>query len=98
MNGGGGGENDEFNSAQQKLQALLEEEHPHLEQHAFWDDIQQQSPSEQKIIEAFVNDAIQNSLERLKTRNYTNLPAQLQAFDRTPRPKSPTSHRADHAA
>lgn len=81
MNGGGGSEeNDEFNSAQQKLQALLEEEHPHLEQHAFWDDIQQQSPSEQKIIEAFVNDAIQNSLERLKTRNYTNLPAQLQEY------------------
>ncbi|MCH2021353.1 MAG: VWA-like domain-containing protein [Saprospiraceae bacterium] len=89
--GNGSGEEDEqdsdnknaagLNPSQQHLKNLMEdEENEHLEQHKFWNEFEQLSSAEQKIIEAAINESIVNSVSRIKTKDYGKLPAGLQQY------------------
>lgn len=79
----GSGEQQEqsFNQAQQHLKDLLEsEDNQHLDQHKFWDEFEKLSSAEQKMIDAAINESIVNSVSRIKSKEYGNLPAGLQEY------------------
>ncbi|MDC0231243.1 VWA-like domain-containing protein [Aureispira] len=72
---------DGLNPSQQHLKNLMEnEDNEHLEQHEFWNEFEQLSSAEQKIIEASINESIVNSVSRIKTKDYGKLPAGLQQY------------------
>lgn len=72
---------DGMNQAQNRLKDLLESDnHPHLDQHKFWDEFERLSSAEKKIIDAAINESIINSASRLKSKDYGNLPAGLQQY------------------
>ncbi len=70
-----------YNQAQQHLKDLLEgEDNQHLDQHKFWDEFEKLSSAEQKMIDAAINESIVNSVSRIKSKEYGNLPAGLQEY------------------
>lgn len=71
----------QLNQAQQHLKDLMDsEDNPHLDQHKFWDEFEKLSSAEQKIIDAAINESIVNSISRIKSKDYGNLPAGLQQY------------------
>lgn len=69
------------NQAQQQLKELMEDENnQHLDQHQFWDEFEKLSSAEQKMIDAAINESIVNSVSRIKSKEYGNLPAGLQEY------------------
>lgn len=79
--GDGSGEATSLNSAQQKLKDLLEQENEqNLDQHKFWDEFQNLTAAEKKIIDAGINEAILNSVQRVKDKMRGTLPAGLQQY------------------
>jgi predicted metal-dependent peptidase len=80
-----GGENTDqvpsLNQAQQRLKDLMENENnEQLDQHKFWDEFEKLSSAEQKMIDAAINESIVNSVSRIKSKEYGNLPAGLQEY------------------
>ncbi len=77
-------QNDEdkaLSQAQQRLKELMESENDqHLDQHKFWDEFEKLSSAEQKMIDAAINESIINSVSRIKSKEYGNLPAGLQEY------------------
>ncbi len=61
------------------LTDLFLEENSELKRHQFWDEIEQLSPGEQKVIEHQINNVIKQTVNRVKQKssNYGNLPAGL---------------------
>ncbi|MCP4439434.1 MAG: hypothetical protein GY810_10880 [Aureispira sp.] len=70
-----------LNQAQQRLKELLESDnHEHLDQHQFWEDFQELSSSERKMMDTLINESIVNCVNRLKTKMHGSLPAGLQQY------------------
>lgn len=70
-----------MNESEQKLDELMRQtDNDQLEQHKFWDEFQELSSAEQKMIEANINESIMNTLSRIKSRDFGKLPGGLQNY------------------
>lgn len=70
-----------LNPSQNQLQKLMNDmKNIHIEQHKMWEQVERMTNAERKMLDAFINDAIINTMNRVKNKNYGNLPAGLQQY------------------
>lgn len=75
-----GGGDDHLNESEKNLKNLMgDENNQHLDQHQGWDAIADLSSGERKGIENTINQAIKNTVSRIKNSQHGTLPAGLQA-------------------
>jgi predicted metal-dependent peptidase len=71
----------ELNEAQEKLLNLIsDQKNTWLKQHHFWNDLKKLSHTDSQMIENGVNELVVNSLQRVKDKNFANLPAAIKDY------------------
>ena len=71
----------ELNEAQQRLLDLLTNpKNSWLNQHQNWNDLRKLGHTDSQMIENGINDLVINSLQRIKDKNFANLPAAIQDY------------------
>ncbi len=73
-------EGEQGNQAWRNLKKLLDQENSHQQKHGYWKDIENLSSAEQNILEGAVNQALENTLQRLKPEEYSRLPGELKRY------------------
>lgn len=68
------------NEAWKNLKNFLDQDHQNQKRHLFWGDLAEMSSAEKDLAEGSVNQAIENTLKRLKSKDFSNLPAGLQQY------------------
>lgn len=69
-----------LNASEQRLKELLEDENADLQQHEHWEEFERLSAAEKKIMDTFINDAITQSVNRVKHKMHGTLPGGLQQY------------------
>ncbi len=73
--------NPKLNEAQNQLQKLREDKNNlHLQQHKNWEKIAQMTTAERKIMDAMINEAIINTMQRTRNKQRGTLPGDLQQY------------------
>lgn len=71
----------DLNEAQNKLLKLMrQDKHTQLDQHKNWDDIAALSSAERKLLDSMINEAIANTMQRVRGKQYGTLPGDLQTY------------------
>ena len=71
----------DLNESQNKLLKLLRQEnHTQLDQHKNWDDIAAMTNAERKLLDSMINEAIANTMQRVRGKQYGTLPGDLQSY------------------
>jgi predicted metal-dependent peptidase len=71
----------DLNESQNKLLKLMrQDKHTQLDQHKNWDDIAALSSAERKLLDSMINEAIANTMQRVRGKQYGTLPGDLQTY------------------
>jgi predicted metal-dependent peptidase len=71
----------DLNESQNKLLKILRQQnHTQLDQHKSWDDITAMSNAERKLLDSMINEAIANTMQRVRGKQYGTLPGDLQSY------------------
>lgn len=71
----------DLNESQNRLRNLINQEnHTQLDQHKSWEEIAALSNAERKLLDSLINDAIVNTMNRVRGKQYGTLPGDLQSY------------------
>lgn len=70
----------ESNESWKNLKNFLDQDAENQKRHSFWKEIDKLSSAEKDIAEAAVNQALENTLKRVKSKDFGKLPAGLQQY------------------
>lgn len=79
-NGACDSEESKNNKSWQNLKKYLDHENENQKRHAFWKQMEKLSSAEKEIAESAINQALENTLRRLKPDQYGKLPSELQQY------------------
>lgn len=71
---------DKSDEAWQNLKKLLDQNNPNQQKHINWKDIEQLPSAEKEMLEGAINQALENTLNRLKPEEYSKLPGELKRY------------------